>query len=106
MTILNFEGENVFENVRMFDIYRYPFFIGIAMLNFEGNPTSLNVRASMKHPHNFSLTFLIAAIIVSALSILVASTSYIAYKDQIQDLVTLNLPNNSFTVAIRLVYCL
>ena len=57
LTIISFKREEVFENVKMFDIYKYPLFIGIAMLNFEGNPTSLNVRASMKHPQHFAITF-------------------------------------------------
>jgi hypothetical protein len=33
------EGDHRYEEVKVFDAWHYPFFFGIALLNFEGNPT-------------------------------------------------------------------
>jgi hypothetical protein len=57
-------GEGKFNEIKMFDVLNYPFFFGIAILNFEGNPISLNVRASMINPERFNFSFIISAIIV------------------------------------------
>ena len=44
--------------------------------------------------------------IVSALVIIQASMSYLAYGDQIGDLVTHNLPHNLITTILRILYSL
>ena len=52
------EGDTKYEEIKMFDYINYPFFFGIALLNFEGNPASLNIRASMEKPHKFMPVFI------------------------------------------------
>lgn len=89
---------------KIFDFFHYPLFFGIAIFNFEGNPATLNVQASMKHPEKFSLIFVTSAIIVSSLVIIVSSLSYLAYGSEVEDLITLNLPHNDLTTVVRLVY--
>lgn len=92
------------KGVKIFDAVHYPLFFGIAILNFEGNPATLNVQASMKHPEKFSLIFVIAAITVSSLVIIVSSLSYLAYGSEVEELITLNLPHNELTTLVRLIY--
>lgn len=98
------EETSVDKGIKIFDIVNYPLFFGIAILNFEGNPATLNVQASMKHPEKFSFVFILSAIIVSCLVIVVSSLSYLAYGTAIEDLITLNLPHNDLTTLVRLVY--
>lgn len=99
------EKEEVESEIKIFDFVHYPLFFGIAILNFEGNPATLNVQASMKHPEKFSKVFVFSAITVSTLVIIVSSLSYIAYGSEVEDLITLNLPHNDLTTIVRLVYC-
>ena len=93
-----------YDDIKMFDVMNYPFFFGIALLNFEGNPATLNVQASMRHPKSFKSMYTACAIFVSILVMHVASLSYVAYGSEIKDLVTLNLPHNEFTTMVRMLY--
>jgi len=97
-------GKEVEKEVKIFDFIHYPLFFGIAILNFEGNPATLNVQASMKYPEKFSFVFVLSAITVSTLVITVSSLSYLAYGAEVEDLITLNLPHNDLTTIVRLVY--
>lgn len=99
-------GEHHFSEIKMFDLYNYPFFVGIALLNFEGNPTSLNIRHSMKNPNDFIKSFMISACIVIFGSMAVASFGYIAFGPDVNDIVLLDLPSNSITLAVRFTYAL
>ena len=98
------QDPEVDKGVKIFDVVHYPLFFGIAILNFEGNPATLNVQASMKHPEKFSFVFVTSAITVSSLVIIVSSLSYLAYGAEVEDLITLNLPHNNLTTIVRLVY--
>lgn len=92
------------KNIKMFDLMNYPLFFGIAILNFEGNPATLNVQASMRSPKKFPYVFVISALTVSSLVICVSSLSYLAYGSEVEDLITLNLPHNELTTMVRLIY--
>lgn len=103
---LLYNGEGRFDEVKYFDPYNYPFFFGIAILNFEGNPTSLNIRASMKKPEHFNFTFLISAIVVCCFTITVSVIGYSAFGRAVEDIILLNLPDNDLTISVRVIYCL
>lgn len=90
--------------IKYFDIVHYPMFFGIAILNFEGNPATLNVQASMRNPEKFPFVFVLSALVVSTLVITVSSLSYLAYGSEVEDLITLNLPHNEVTTLVRLIY--
>lgn len=98
------QGEGHHDEVSMFDLVGYPYFFGIAILNFEGNPSSLNIRASMKDSTHFNKVFLFSTIVVIIFSAMVAIFGYIAFGEQTQDIVLLNLPNNAMTVFVRVLY--
>lgn len=92
--------------VKLFDFWEYPIFFGIAILNFEGNPSALNIQASMKHPRRFTRTLLSASSIIVLIVIIQGTLSYGAYGNYIEDLVTLNLPHTRLTAALRVFYAL
>ena len=93
------------KEIKMFDLVEYPLFFGIAILNFEGNPSALNVQASMKVPKRFPQVLIISAVAISTLVVVVSSFSYLAYGKYVEDLVTLNLPHTPITTIVRLLYC-
>lgn len=88
----------------MFDFVNYPFFLGIGMLNFIGNPATLNIRASMQKPDRFGFAFLVSAIIVCVVTNIIASLGYVAYGNETNDIVTLSLPHNTLTFSIQILY--
>lgn len=98
------EERAVRSSIKFFDLAHYPLFFGIAILNFEGNPATLNVQASMKYPKRFPFVFIVSAFTVSSMVITVSSLSYIAYGSEVEDLITLNLPHNDLTTLVRLLY--
>ena len=92
------------KNIKNFDLLEYPLFFGIAILNFEGNPSSLNVQASMRQPAKFPIVLITSSVIMVSLVIVVSSFSYLAYGDYVEDLVTLNLPHTPVTTFVRVSY--
>ena len=95
------EGEFHYEEIIMFDLLNYPFFFGIVMLNYEGAPVSLNVRASMQKPEKFIPIFSLSVSLVMIFSIFFSSIGYVTFGPDVYDLVVLNLPNTSLTFFIR-----
>lgn len=85
----------------MFDLLNYPFFFGIVMLNYEGAPVSLNVRASMQKPEKFIPIFSLSVSLVMIFSIFFSSIGYVTFGPDVYDLVVLNLPNTNLTFFIR-----
>jgi len=51
--------------VKFFNFWEYPLFFGIAVLNFEGNPASLNVQASLMYPRKYTKVLVISAILTT-----------------------------------------
>ena len=100
--------ENTFpeREIKYFDAVNFPIFFGIAVLNFEGNPASLNIQASMKKPRNYLWVLWTSAIVTTLIVFIQASLSYTAYGSYIDELVTLNLPANSLTSVLRIMYAI
>ena len=92
--------------VKNYDIWESPLFFGIAILNFEGNPASINVQSSMKNPLKFRNIIFAAGLCVGTLVLVMSSFSYVAFGSYVEDLITLNLPHTAFTTVIRLSYSL
>lgn len=93
-------------DIKGFDILESPLFFGIAILNFEGNPASINVQASMKNPLKFKNIVFAAGLSVGTIVVVMSSFAYLAFGSYVEDLITLNLPHTPFTTLIRLCYSL
>jgi amino acid permease len=76
------------------------------MLNFEGNPTCLNIRASMKKPEQFHLAFFISAIFVCLFTIIVGVLGYSTFGDESEGIILLNFPDGALEFSVRLTYCI
>lgn len=90
--------------VDYFNILEYPLFFGIAVLNFEGNPSCLNLQSSMKYPRRYTKVLIISSVFVTSLVLTQATLSYEAFGNFIEDLVTLNLPHNRLTAILWVCY--
>lgn len=76
------------------------------MLNFEGNPTCLNVRASMKEPKQFHLAFFISAVFVCIFTIIVGGLGYSTFGNESEGIILLNFPDGPLEFTVRLTYCI
>ena len=83
-----------------------PLFFGIAVFNFEGNGVILNLHASMKDPAKFEIIMRNCLIAIVAILVIFACCSYEAFGNQIDDIVTMNLPHDNLTSSVQLLYCL
>lgn len=90
-----------------FNSNRWSMFVGTAIFAFEGIGLIIPVQDSMKHPEKFPL--LLALVIGSStvLFITIASVGYLAYGQNIQTVILLNLPQqNIFVNLIQFFYSL
>ncbi|CAI2374513.1 unnamed protein product [Moneuplotes crassus] len=124
-----FSDQAHWEDIEMFNFINYPFFFGISLLNFEGNPTCLNVRSSMQDPDGpaplcglsmcnhlnncltnkwdrFTFAYNFSAVIVTLFGVAVGSFGLIAYGPDVSDIILLSLPASSLATLTRTLYCL
>ena len=92
------------ESIKLIDFAQYPLFIGIAMFSVEGNPMTLSIRASMKQPEKFEYAFYIAISIACVTLCIVGSLGYLAFGNQVEDIILLNLSNNGLTLVAKSLY--
>ena len=93
------------KNIRYIDASQLPMFFGVAVFNFEGNGVILNLHASMKEPEKFHAIMRNVLLTVITLLVLFSVASYEAFGNTIKDIVTLNLPHDSLTSSVQLLYC-
>ena len=97
-------GEGKFEETKTFDLINYPFFFGIALLNYEGNPVSLNIRSSMQNPQKFVFSYNFSVFTVMIFSCCISSFCYSAFGPTVNDFVLLSLPDSTLVISIRILY--
>ncbi|KAL3698491.1 hypothetical protein R1sor_012567 [Riccia sorocarpa] len=82
-----------------------PFAMGVAIYCFEGFGMTLTLHSSMKRPSEFPRTLGIAFLLIAGLYLSFGLTGYLAYGDETQDIITLNLPNDWTTVVVKIGLC-
>lgn len=79
--------------------------IGVAMFVYEGNAVIMNVRAETKNINLYPSILKGAILFTILLFMSFASLCYLTYRDQTQDIFTMTLPIQPFTIFIRLCTC-
>lgn len=77
---------------------QFSLFIGTAIFAFEGIGLIIPVQDSMRHPEKFPLVLGLVLITITILMIVIASIGYLAYGEDIQTVILLNLPQTNFFV--------
>lgn len=75
------------------------------MFVFEGNAVIMNVRAECKDQKRYPAMLRYAIIYTVVLFMTFATVCYVTYRKYTQDIFTLSLPVNSFTIFIRICTC-
>ena len=82
-----------------------PLFFGVAVFDFEGNGVVINLHASMKEPEKFNSVLKLTLTIYVTVLCVFSAISYWAYGDNLEDMVTLNLPHDNLTSMVQVFYC-
>lgn len=78
-----------------------PFAAGVAVFCFEGFSMTLALEASMADRGKFRRVLSSAFLGITVAYVLFGSFGYLAYGDETKDIITLNLPNNWSTTAVK-----
>lgn len=76
----------------------FSLFIGTAIFAFEGIGLIIPVQDSMRHPEKFPMVLGLVITTITVLMISIATIGYLAYGDDIQTVILLNLPQANFFV--------
>jgi len=91
--------------VQAIDWVHLPLFFGLSVSAFEGIAMVLPVQQSMAEPHRFPAMLRVVMLWVCSLYVLIAALGYMAYGDETEDSVTLNLPHgNALSPIVQLGY--
>jgi proton-coupled amino acid transporter len=100
----SFEG---FDGIIAFQKWTtFPFAFGIAIYCYEGFGMTLALESSMKKPHLFPKVLAQALLPITILYIAFGLIGYFAFCDETKDIITLNLPNDWWTVGVKLGLCI
>lgn len=95
------------ENVDAFTGWQaLPFVAGVAVFCFEGFSMTLSLEASMREPQKFGRVLAYAFSIITMFYVGFGLIGYLAYGNETQDIITLNLPNDWSTVAVKVGLCI
>ncbi|CAO3690342.1 unnamed protein product [Rhizopus microsporus] len=84
----------------------FPMFIGTAVFTFEGVGLIIPITESMKNPKKFPKVLSWTMLFITALFISVGLLSYLAFGDQVQTVILLNLPVTPAVNAIQGLYAI
>jgi proton-coupled amino acid transporter len=82
----------------------FPTAFGSAVFSFEGIAMVLPLKNSMEQPEKFPATLNVGMTIVTLLYILLGSIGYITFGDTICGSITLNLPEETLYISVKLMY--
>ncbi|KAL7751300.1 hypothetical protein RI367_003160 [Sorochytrium milnesiophthora] len=92
-------------DVQQFNPDSFALYIGTAVYTFEGVGLVIPIAQSMREPSKFPTVLSLTMILTTALYILVASMSYLAFGDDIKTIVLLNLPEgNPVATTVHILY--
>lgn len=82
-----------------------PFAMGVAIFCYEGFGMTLALEASMKEPKKFGRVLGLAFIFITLIYVAFGMVGYLGFGADTKDIITLNLPNNWTTQAVKAGLC-
>jgi proton-coupled amino acid transporter len=83
-----------------------PFAVGVAVYCFEGFGMTLTLEASMKRTEKFPRILALSFTGITSLYLLFGFMGYLAFGDDTQDIITLNLPQDLSTQLVKVGLCI
>jgi proton-coupled amino acid transporter len=87
-------------------LWAVPFTFGVAVFCFEGFSMTLALEASMAERRKFRWVLSQAVAAIITVYVCFGVCGYLAYGDATKDIITLNLPNNWSSVAVKVGLCI
>jgi len=87
-------------------LWAVPFTFGVAVFCFEGFSMTLALEASMAERRKFRRVLSQALAAIITVYVCFGVCGYLAYGDATKDIITLNLPNNWTSVAVKVGLCI
>ncbi|ORZ09462.1 transmembrane amino acid transporter protein-domain-containing protein [Absidia repens] len=84
----------------------FPLFIGTAVFSFEGVGLVIPITESMKEPKKFPRVLSYTMVGITTIFLSVGFFSYMAFGDQVQTVILLNLPGTIATDTVQALYAL
>ncbi|ONK68792.1 uncharacterized protein A4U43_C05F16080 [Asparagus officinalis] len=104
---INKIGDHSFESANAFKgVWSIPFAFGVAVFCFEGFGVTLALERSMAKSSKFPWVLLQAFLGIAIAYIVFGSFGYLAYGEETQEIITLNLPNNWTTIIVKVGLCI
>jgi len=98
------ENPGVADQLNYFTPSALPLFFGVAVFDFEGNNTILNLHSAMKAPKNVHRALNIILVFYVLLIASFSTIAYYCYGEALDDMVILNLPHDNLTSTLQIVY--
>ncbi|KAI8334976.1 transmembrane amino acid transporter protein-domain-containing protein [Chlamydoabsidia padenii] len=84
----------------------FPMFIGTAVFTYEGVGLVIPITESMKEPEKFPKVLSYTMLGITVIFLSVGFISYLAFGDQVQTVILLNLPNTAAVNTVQALYAL
>ena len=96
--------EIIYNGVKPIELFinesEFSLFIGTAIFAFEGIGLIIPIQDSMRHPEKFPLVLALVLITITIIMVGIATIGYLAYGEDIQTVILLNLPQSNFFVQL------
>ncbi|KAI9189529.1 hypothetical protein H9P43_000962 [Blastocladiella emersonii ATCC 22665] len=92
--------------IKQFNSESFALYIGTSVYTFEGVGLVIPIAQSMKRPSQFGWVLSFTMVLTTAVYLFIASVGYLAWGDDVQTIVLLNLPATSWSSAIFVLYIL
>lgn len=93
---------NHLERASWSNVSNLPFLFGVFIYCYEGIGMMLPLESSMAEPEKFARTLTIGICVITALFVAFGAIGYEAFGDDTSDIVTLNLPKDPTTTAVKM----
>jgi proton-coupled amino acid transporter len=80
--------------------------LGFAIYSYEGIGVVMPIMQSAESPGNFLKLLILAIGTLTGLYVIFGSVCYSAYGSETKPIITEMLPNNGFTAAIKILFCI
>lgn len=98
--------ENLSKREAMASVGGLPFAAGVAVFCFEGFSMTLPLQASMKEKHRFPSVLSLAFLGITTAYVCFGLFGFLAYGVETRDIITLNLPNDWSSTAVKMGLCI
>jgi proton-coupled amino acid transporter len=93
-------------DIVQFNPKSFSYYIGTCVFTFEGVGLVIPISQSMRHPEKFGQVLIWTMVVTTSIYIFVASIGYLAWGENVTQIVLKQLPENGMSIAVTILYIL